>query len=149
MYSPGPRRKRSCGESWGREGVWRSAFGVRRFGRDGVVGRESRRGQRQPPCWLNRAGFEPWGWRRAVQLGAFSGPSELRGVVRPRRGSNPARIRVIWMVHQGRAEIFALPFAICPHATRHTPNAKRRTPNAKRQTSNTFPPRPFPQRTLH
>jgi hypothetical protein len=50
--------------------------------------------------------------RRAVQLGAFSGRSEPRGVS-PRRGSNPARIPVIWMVHQGRAEIFAL-FADTP-----------------------------------
>ena len=45
-------------------------------GRDSVVGRKSRRGQRQPPCWLNRAGFEPFGVRRAVQVGALSGLSE-------------------------------------------------------------------------
>jgi hypothetical protein len=32
--------------------------------------------------------------RRAVQVGAFSGPGESWGVVRPRRGSNPVRIGV-------------------------------------------------------
>ena len=34
MYSPGPPRKRSCGELWEREaafGVWRLAFGVWRL----------------------------------------------------------------------------------------------------------------------
>jgi hypothetical protein len=64
-------------------------------GRDSVVGRKSRRGQRQPPCWLNRAGFEPFGVRRAVQVGELSGLGKPREVVRPRRGSNPARIRVV------------------------------------------------------
>ena len=54
------------------------------------------------------------GVQRAIQLGAFLGPNEPRGVVGPRRGSNSARIRVIGMVHHGRAEIFALPFADTP-----------------------------------
>src|ERR1700678_4337008 len=76
-----------------------------------LVGLKSRRGQRQPPCWLNRAGFEPFGRAACLQLGGFLGPNEPRGVVRSRRGSNPARIRLIWMVHHRRAEIFALPFA--------------------------------------
>jgi hypothetical protein len=71
----------------GRAGVW--------CGRVSVVGRKSRRGQRKPPCWLNRAGFEPFGVRRAVQVGPLSGLSEPRGVVRPRHRSNPARIRVV------------------------------------------------------
>jgi hypothetical protein len=39
MYSPGPRRKRSCGESLEREGVWRSAFeGLRHRSGDGSNG---------------------------------------------------------------------------------------------------------------
>jgi hypothetical protein len=71
----------------GRAGVW--------CGRVSVVGRKSRRGQRKPPCWLNRAGFEPLGVRRAGEVGTLSGPSEPREVVRPRRGSNPARIRIV------------------------------------------------------
>ena len=63
--------------------------------------------------------------RRAVQVGAFSGPNEPRGVVRPRRGSNPARIRVIGMVHHGRAEIFALPYA---HTPTRLPGSSPATP---------------------
>jgi hypothetical protein len=56
-----------------------------------MVGRKSRREQRKPLCWLNRAGFEPCVPVIPFRLLALSGPIEgdawhIHGAAQIRRG---------------------------------------------------------------